>query len=248
MTGVLIVTGGSRGIGRAVSLRAAALGYRVAVNYRGDEAAAGETVDAIRAAGGTAEAMRGDMSVEADISALFNEVDNSLGPVTALVNNAGITGGDARIDTVTGDQVTRTMAVNVVGPFLCCREAVRRMSTAHGGKGGTIVNMSSGAARLGSPGMRIHYAASKGALDTLTIGLSKEVAAEGIRVNSVRAGITDTEIHGFADNPQKLAALSRIPPMGRVATVDEIAASVIWLLSDEASYVTGALLDVGGGL
>ncbi len=248
MTGVLIVTGGSRGIGRSVSILAAARGHSVVVNYRNDDDAAAQTVKAIRDAGGIAEAIRGDVSKEDDIVELFQQADRSLGPVTGLVNNAGITGGDARMEDVQADQVVQTLVVNVAGPFLCCREAVRRMSTKHGGSGGAIVNISSGAARLGSPGMRIHYAASKGALDTMTIGLSKEVAGEGIRVNSVRAGITDTEIHNFAENPEKLAALSKVPPMGRVASAEEIAESVVWLLSPQASYVTGAVLDVGGGL
>lgn len=242
------MTGGSRGIGRAVALMAGEKGYRVAVNYKTDKSSANQVVDAVRANGGIAEAFRGNIAQEADITSLFEQIDDRLGPLCGLVNNAGITGGNARVVDVTAAQLSATMALNVTGAFLCAREAVRRMSTNFGGSGGAIVNVSSGAARLGSPGTYVHYAASKGAIDTMTLGLAREVAEEGIRVNCVRAGITDTDIHAFKDDPTKLKALSQRPPMKRVATPEEIASSIIWLLSNEASYVTGAILDVGGGL
>ncbi|MEX0923995.1 MAG: SDR family oxidoreductase [Rhodovibrionaceae bacterium] len=245
---VLLVTGAGRGIGAAIARLAAARGYAVGVNYRSDADSAGRVVAEIEAAGGRALALPGDVSRDADVLEIFAALDGEFGPLTALVNNAGITGGTARIEAVTQEQIEKAFAVNVIGAFLCAREAVKRMSTAHGGQGGAIVNISSGAAKLGSPGVYVHYAATKGALDSFTLGMAREVAAEGIRVNSLRVGITDTDIHGFAANPDKLARLSRIPPMQRVAAPEEIAESALWLLSDQASYVTAALIDAGGGM
>lgn len=245
---VLVVTGGGRGIGAAIARLAAAEGYAVAINYRHDTATAEALVAALRAAGARAIAVQGDVGREDDVVRLFEHVDRELGPVTALVNNAGITGGNARVEDVTQAQLLQVMQVNVIGAFLCAREAVRRMSTRHGGRGGAIVNVSSGASKTGSPGTYVHYAATKGALDTMALGLAREVATEGIRVNSVRVGITDTDLHDFAANPQKLAALSRIPPMQRVADPAEIAQTVLWLLSPAASYVTAAIVDAGGGI
>ena len=245
---VLLVTGGGRGIGAAIARLAGAHGYDVGVNYRSDKKAAESVVADVETTGGRALAIPGDVSKESDVLAIFAAVDREFGPVTALVNNAGITGGTARVEVVTREQVERVLSINVVGAFLCAREAVKRMSTKHGGPGGAIVNISSGAARLGSPGVWVHYAASKGALDTFTLGLAREVAAEGIRVNSLRVGITDTDLHEFAKYPEKLAQMSKVPPMRRVAAPEEIAESALWLLSDQASYVSAALVDAGGGM
>jgi NAD(P)-dependent dehydrogenase (short-subunit alcohol dehydrogenase family) len=243
----VLVTGGSRGIGAAVSRLAAERGYRVAVNYTSNAGAAQSVVDEITSANGEAFAVRGDVGSEADIVAMFEAVDERFGPLDALVNNAGIVDQKSRLDEMSGERIERMMRINVVGSMLCAREAVRRMSTTHGGKGGAIVNVSSRAAAFGSPGDYVDYAASKGAVDTFTIGLAREVAAEGIRVNAVRPGIIDTEIHASSGQPDRAAAMRPLIPMQREGTASEVAQAVLWLLSDEASYTTGALLDVGGG-
>jgi NAD(P)-dependent dehydrogenase (short-subunit alcohol dehydrogenase family) len=243
----LIVTGSSRGIGAAVALRAARLGYRVAVNYLESEAAAGQVVQDIRDAGGTAMPIKADVATESGVLELFQETEATLGPVYGLVNNAGITGGFARVDETTWDMLERLMAVNVIAPTICLREAVKRMSTRYGHTGGAIVNISSLAARTGGPGEWVHYAATKGAINTLTIGLAREVANEGIRVNAVSPGLIETDIHAAAGAPERLDRLSPGIPMKRAGTPDEIAAGVLWLLSPEASYVTGAILEIGGG-
>ncbi|MGU3538729.1 SDR family oxidoreductase [Methylobacterium sp. A54F] len=243
---VAVVTGGGRGIGRAVSLLAARRGYRVCLSYVSDRAAAEEVVAAIASAGGRAAAVRCDVAAEADVVALFGEADR-LGPVTALVNNAGVVDVAARVDAMDAARLQRMMATNVVGSFLCAREAVRRMSTRHGGRGGAIVNLSSIAARLGSAGQYVDYAASKGAIDAFTRGLAREVAEEGIRVNAVAPGLIDTEIHASGGQPGRAWHLAPGVPMRRPGTAEEIAAPIVWLLSAEAAYTTGAILEVGGG-
>ena len=244
---VALITGASRGIGAATARLAASRGYRVVVNYLRDAEAAGALVAEIGRTG-EAVAIRADVSVEAEVERLFAEIDRRYGRLDALVNNAGIVDTSTRVSEMTGARVTRMMGVNVVGPFVCAREAVRRMSVANGGRGGAIVNVSSGASRLGSANEYVDYAASKGAIDTFTIGLAKEVAAEGIRVNAVRAGITATDIHAATGDPERVVRLAPRIPMKRIAQPEEIAAPIVWLLSDEASYVTGALLDVTGGV
>ena len=247
MPGVMIITGASRGIGAATAERAAAAGYDVCVNYRTNAEAAARVVAACEAAGGRALAMAGDVAVEDDVVGLFEASEGAFGPVTAVVNNAGIVKPMARLDTFTLDRLQDMMAVNVVGAFLVAREAVRRMSTANGGGGGAIVNVSSAASYLGSPNEFIDYAASKGALDTMTIGLAKEVATEGVRVNAVRPGLIRTEIHGEAGEVGRVDRLAPMVPMQRGGLAAEVAEAIIWLASDEASYVTGTLLNVSGG-
>jgi NAD(P)-dependent dehydrogenase (short-subunit alcohol dehydrogenase family) len=244
--GVVLVTGGSRGIGAAVARQAAAAGWAVCLTYRADEAAAGSVVADIEAAGGTAAAVRADVADEADVLAAFAAAD-ALGPVAALVANAGIGAAKARVDELSAERVRRILAVNVLGPILCCREAVRRLSARHGGPGGSIVLVSSAAARLGSPGEYVDYAASKGAVDTLGLGLAREVSGEGIRVNVVRPGIIETDIHASGGQPDRVARLGPSVPIGRAGHPVEIADAVVWLLSDQASYVTGSVLDVAGG-
>jgi NAD(P)-dependent dehydrogenase (short-subunit alcohol dehydrogenase family) len=244
---VALVTGGSRGIGAATARQLAAHGWDVAVGYRADGAAAGVVAGECRRSGVSAVAVQADVSVEADVLALFTEVDTELGTVRALVNNAGVTAPAGRVEDLTVDRIQRLLAVNVVGSFLCAREAVRRMSTSHGGVGGAIVNVSSAAARVGSPGEYVDYAATKGAIDTMTFGLAKEVAGEGIRVNAVRPGMINTEIHASGGQPDRVASLQHLVPMRRGGEADEVAAAIVWLCSDAASYVTGALLDVSGG-
>ncbi|PTE08032.1 SDR family oxidoreductase [Mesorhizobium helmanticense] len=244
---VLLVTGGSRGIGAAISRLAAAAGYRVAVNYASNEAAAKALVAEIKAAGGEAIAVKGDVGVEADVIAMFDTVDGAWGRLDAIVNNAGIVDVKARVDEMSAARLERMMRINVVGPFLCAREAVRRMSTRHGGKGGAIVNISSAASVHGSAGEYVDYAASKGAIDTFTVGLAREVATEGVRVNAVRPGIIDTEIHASGGQPDRIARMKDMLPMKRAGTADEVAHAVLYLLSDEASYTTGAILNVSGG-
>jgi len=244
---VLLVTGASRGIGAATARLAARDGWDVAVNYTRDEAAAERVVADVRSRGRRAFAVRADVASEAEALAMFARVDAELGPLGGLVNNAGIVGMQARLDEMDSARWQRMLAVNVFGSWLCAREAVRRMSTKHGGRGGAIVNLSSVAAVLGAPGWYTDYASSKGAIDTFTVGLSREVAAEGVRVNAVRPGIIDTEIHadsGDAQRPQKAADTI---PMRRPGTADEVAEAIVWLLSPAASYVTGAVIAVTGG-
>ncbi len=245
--GVMIVTGGGRGIGAATARLAARRGYAVCVNYLSDRAAAESVVQEIRDAEGRAIAVRGDVAAEADVLNLFRESERSLGPLTALVNNAGIVARRARLEEMEAERLQRMFATNAVGAMLCAREAVRRMSTRRGGKGGCIVNVSSAAARIGSPGEWIDYAASKGAVDTLTLGLAKEVAEEGIRVNCVRPGFVNTEIHANAGEPDRIDRLRAGIPMKRGGEPEEVARAILWLLSEEASYATGAILDVTGG-
>jgi len=226
----------------------AARGYTVVVNYVANRAAAEQVTTEIAANGGTAVAIQADVSSEADVSRMFTEIDRRFGRLDALVNNAGIAARAARVEDIDAARLARMFAVNVTGPFLCARDAVRRMSTARGGAGGAIVNVSSKASRFGSPNEYVDYAASKAALETFTIGLAKEVAAEGIRVNAVVPGVTDTEIHAVTGDPSRLDRFARIIPMKRIGQPDEIARAILWLLSDEASYATGTLLDVTGGL
>jgi NAD(P)-dependent dehydrogenase (short-subunit alcohol dehydrogenase family) len=243
----ILITGASRGIGAATARLAAARGYAVCVNYRENEAAAQEVVADIVTAGGRAIAVRADVSREADILAMFARVDAELGPLVALVNNTGVLETQTRVEGLTGERLDRILATNVKGPFLCAREAVKRMSTRRGGTGGAIVNVSSAAARLGSPGEYVDYAASKGALETMTVGLAKEVAEEGIRVNGVRPGHIYTEIHAAGGEPGRVDRVKAMVPMKRGGRPDEVAAAILWLLSDEASYSTGAFIDVSGG-
>jgi len=244
---VAIVTGGSRGIGAACAVLAAQRGYAVAVSYRDDRAAAGGVVRSIEQAGGTAIAIRADVASEADVVAMFATVDRELGRVTALVNNAGVVAPARRVDQYDLERLQRVFATNVIGSFVCAREAIRRMSTRHGGGGGVIVNMSSAAARLGAPNEYVDYAASKGAIDTMTIGLAKELATEGIRVNAIRPGLIYTDIHASGGEPGRVERLKEMVPMRRGGTPDEVATAVMWLLSDEASFTTGAIVDVAGG-
>ncbi len=247
MSGVMVITGGGRGIGAATARLAAARGYAVCISYLRDQAAADAVVGDIRRGGGKAVAVAGDVAAEADVLRLFETADRELGPLTALVNNAGVVLGQSRVEAMSAARLQRMFATNVIGAFLCAREAVRRMSTRHGGKGGAIVNVSSGAARLGSPGEYVDYAASKGAIDTLTLGLAREVAEEGIRVNCVRPGFVHTDIHASGGEPNRIERLRAGIPMKRGGEPEEVARAVLWLLSPEASYSTGAILDVTGG-
>lgn len=247
MAGILLVTGGSRGIGAACCLQAAAAGWDVAVNYARDAAAAERVAAAMRTRGRRAITVAADVADEAQVLAMFARVDAELGPLTGLVNNAGIVDMAARVDEMSLARLKRMFDINILGSFLCAREAVRRMSTRHQGRGGAIVNLSSAAARLGSPAQYVDYAASKGAIDTFTLGLAREVAAEGIRVNAVRPGIIDTEIHASGGLPERAQDLAPQVPMKRAGSADEVAAAVLWLLSDAASYTTGTVIDVTGG-
>ena len=247
MPRVTLVTGAGRGIGAATARLLARQGHAVAINYARDAAAAERLVDHIRETGGRAIAVQADVSLEADVLCLFETVDGEFGTLTGLVNNAGIVDVAARVDAMSVARIERIFAVNVLGSFLCAREAVRRMSTAHGGAGGAIVNVSSAAARLGSPAQYVDYAAAKAAIDTFTVGLAKEVAAEGIRVNAVRPGLIETDIHASGGEPDRATRLAPLVPLQRPGSADEIAQAIVWLLSDAASYCTGAILDVSGG-
>ncbi len=243
---VVVITGGSRGIGRATALAAATRGYRVVVGFASNRQAADEVIGRIEASNGKAIAVKCDVGSEADIVALFEAADG-FGTLAALVNNAGIVGTTSRVDAMSAERIQRMMSVNVTGSILCAREAVKRMSTRHGGKGGVIVNLSSVAAKLGAPNTYVDYAASKGAIDSFTVGLGYEVAGEGIRVAAIRPGLIDTEIHASGGEPDRAHKLAHVVPMKRIGTADEIANAIVWLMSDEASYVTSAILDVSGG-
>ena len=247
MSKLVLITGGSRGIGAATALLAARQGYVVAVNYTANSLAADEVVRQIRQAGGQAMTVQADVANEAQVVAMFEKIDARFGRLTALVNNAGIVDQTTRVDAMTLQRLQRMFAINVFGSFLCAREAVKRMSTRYGGAGGAIVNVSSAAARLGSPGQYVDYASAKGAIDTFTLGLAKEVAAEGIRVNAVRPGIIETGIHASGGLPDRVRDVAPQVPMQRAGSAEEVAESIVWLLGDGASYTTGALLDVAGG-
>jgi NAD(P)-dependent dehydrogenase (short-subunit alcohol dehydrogenase family) len=247
MPKTILITGGSRGIGAATALLAAQRGYAVCLSYLHNQAAAENVVASIEALGGQARAFRADVALESDVVALFERIDAEVGPLAALVNNAGILERQMRVDHMDAARLQRIFATNVIGSFLCAREAVQRMSTNYGGAGGAIVNVSSGAARLGAPNEYVDYAASKGAIDTFTVGLAKEVATEGIRVNAVRPGVIYTEIHASGGEPQRVERVKGSVPMQRGGSAEEVARAILWLLSDEASYVTGTCLDVTGG-
>jgi NAD(P)-dependent dehydrogenase (short-subunit alcohol dehydrogenase family) len=244
---VILITGGSRGIGAAVAQLAAEQGYAVCISYLHNQVAAEAVVAAVRQKQGEVIAIQADVALEADVVRLFKQVDATFGTLTALVNNAGVLDRQARVDEMDSARLQRIFATNVIGSFICAREAVRRMSTRHGGRGGAIVNLSSSASRLGAPGEYVDYAASKAAINTLTIGLSKEVAAEGIRVNTVSPGVIYTDIHASGGEPQRVDRVKQYVPMKRGGYPDEVARAVLWLLSDDASYTTGTTLDVAGG-
>ncbi|MGA9608443.1 MAG: SDR family oxidoreductase [Rouxiella badensis] len=244
---IALVTGGSRGIGRATALLLAEGGYQVAVNYVNDAKAAQQVVDEIKANGGEALAIQADVADENQVVAMFRKIADEMGPLTALVNNAGILFQQSTIENLSAERINRVLSTNVTGYFLCCREAVKVMSTRHGGQGGAIVNVSSAASRLGAPNEYIDYAASKGAVDTLTTGLSLEVAAQGIRVNGVRPGLIYTEMHASGGEPGRVDRLKANLPMQRGGQPDEVAQGIVWLLSDAASYVTGSFIELSGG-
>jgi NAD(P)-dependent dehydrogenase (short-subunit alcohol dehydrogenase family) len=242
MAQIMLVTGGSRGIGAATARLAAQRGYKVAINYVRDRTAAEALA---RQTGGIA--VGADVAQEDDVVRMFEEVDRRLGRLTVLVNNAGVVDRSMRVDEMSAARITRMFAINVTGSFLCAREAVKRMSTRHGGEGGSIINISSVAARIGAPGMYVDYAAAKAAIDTMTLGLSKEVGAEGIRVNAIRPGVIRTEIHASGGDPGRAERIGASAPLGRAGDAEEIARAILWLASDEASYTSGAILDVAGG-
>jgi len=245
--GVVVITGAGRGIGAATARLAAERGYAVCVNYRSDASAAGEVVAAARSAGAQAVAVQADVAREADVIRLFDAATAELGTVTALVNNAGILERQCRLDEMEAARFERVLATNVTGSLLCAREAVRRMSTRHGGRGGAIVNVSSIAATLGSPGEYVDYAASKGAIDSMTVGLARELAEDGIRVNAVRPGVIHTDIHASGGEPGRVERVKKAVPMKRGGQPEEVARAILWLLSEEASYTTGGFIDVSGG-
>ena len=247
MNQIILITGASRGIGAATARLAGERGYSVCVNYRQNRTAADDVVQAVQDAGGKAVAVGADVAVEADVIKLFETCDRQLGRLTALVNNAAILETQMRVDQMDADRLSRVLTTNVTGSFMCAREAVKRMSTKHGGAGGAIVNVSSGASRIGSPGEYVDYAASKGAIDSLTLGLSKEVAEEGIRVNAVRPGVIYTEMHASGGEPNRVDRVKQFVPMKRGGAAEEVAHAILWLLSDDASYTTGAFIDVTGG-
>ncbi|MEY4426084.1 MAG: hypothetical protein RL535_382 [Pseudomonadota bacterium] len=244
---VVLITGASRGIGAATALLCAERGWAVAVNYVNNSLAADEVVRQIRAAGGTAMAVQANVAVEAQVMRLFETVDAKLGRINGLVNNAGVVDMPSRVDAFTVERLSRMWTTNMTSSFVCAREAVKRMSTKYGGAGGSIVNLSSAAARLGSPGQYVDYAASKAAIDTFTVGLAKEVALEGIRVNAVRPGIIDTDIHASGGLPGRVSQVAPLVPMHRAGTAHEVAEAILWLLSETASYTTGSIVDVTGG-
>ncbi len=243
----ILITGGGRGIGRACAIMAGQRGWSVGVNYAGNAAAAEDTVKAVRAAGGQAIAIKGDVAREADVIAMFDSSEKAFGKLDALINNAGIVGHKQPFADYSFERLQRMFEVNVLGAYLCAREAARRMATSRGGRGGSIVNMSSIAARLGAPGEYVDYAGSKGAVDTMTLGLARELAPDGIRVNAIRPGLIDTEIHASGGQPDRAARLGATTPMGRAGTADEVAEAAIWLIENESDYLTASLIDVAGG-
>jgi NAD(P)-dependent dehydrogenase (short-subunit alcohol dehydrogenase family) len=247
MSKIVLITGGSRGIGRAIALLAARHCWSVGVNYRQDAHAADEVVAAIAARGGRAVALKGDVANETEVVAMFDAATKALGPMTAVVANAGVTAPAARLADMSGQRMRRMFEVNILGAVLTAREAARRMSESEGGSGGSIVLISSAASRLGAPNTYVDYAASKGAIDTLTLGLAKELGPEGVQVNAIRPGLIETEIHLASGEPDRARTLGRSAPLGRPGKPEEVAEAVLWLMSDAASYVTGAVLDVAGG-
>ncbi len=247
MSKVVLITGGSRGIGRAVALLAAGKGWSVGVNYRSDVHAADDVVAAIAKSGGRAVALRGDVAIEADVVGMFEAATRALGPLTAVVANAGVVAPAARLAEMSAERMRRVFEVNVLGAYLTAREAARRMSESAGGAGGSVVLISSAASRLGSPNLYVDNAGSKGAIDSLTLGLSKELGPEGVRVNAIRPGLIETGIHLASGEPDRARTLGRSTPLGRPGTPEEVAEAAVWLMSDAARYVTGAILDVAGG-